>query len=119
VINGLKEQDKIERLIFPMDETFSQFELAQKQMTGACGLLTVVLQAPLRKSIVDFCESLNHIMMAVSWGGHESLVIPKCAGIDPADFDAENEEHRYVRLYVGLEDPEYLLRDILQALDKI
>jgi cystathionine beta-lyase/cystathionine gamma-synthase len=53
--------------------------------------------------------------MAVSWGGHESLVIPKCAGIDPSVFDPSDREHRMLRLYVGLEDPEYLVRDLSNA----
>lgn len=70
-------------------------------------------------SIVQFCESLQHIMMAVSWGGHESLIIPKCAGLKEADFDASNKEHRYIRMYVGLEEPGYLISDLAQALDKI
>jgi cystathionine beta-lyase/cystathionine gamma-synthase len=51
----------------------------------------------------------------VSWGGHESLVIPKCAGIDPSEFDPSNREHRMLRLYVGLEDPDYLVRDLSHA----
>jgi cystathionine beta-lyase/cystathionine gamma-synthase len=69
-----------------------------------------------RESIVKFCESLKHILMAVSWGGHESLVIPKCCGIAPKDFDPRNKEHRYVRMYVGMEDPQYLIADLRQAL---
>jgi cystathionine beta-lyase/cystathionine gamma-synthase len=58
-------------------------------------------------------------MMAVSWGGHESLVIPKCAGIEPKDFDPDNREHRYVRMYVGLEDASYLMADLEQAFAKM
>ena len=58
-------------------------------------------------------------MMAVSWGGHERLVIPKCAGIASADFDVDNRDHRMMRLYVGLEDAEYLIKDLGQALEKI
>ena len=58
-------------------------------------------------------------MMAVSWGGHESLIIPKCTGIQPADFDATNRGHRMIRLYVGLEDADYLIRDLGQALEKL
>ena len=54
--------------------------------------------------------------MAVSWGGHESLVIPKCASLQPAEFTASNIEHRMIRLYIGLEDAEYLIADIDQAL---
>jgi len=62
---------------------------------------------------------LQHILLAVSWGGHESLVIPKCASIQPADFDAKNKEHRMIRMYVGMEDADYLVKDLGQAFDKI
>jgi cystathionine beta-lyase/cystathionine gamma-synthase len=116
VLQFLKQHPRVERVIFPFDESFSQYELAKKQMTGACGLLTIILRTKKMESIVRFCESLQHIMMAVSWGGHESLVIPKCAGINKSDFDPANEEHRYVRLYVGLEDAAYLVNDLEQAL---
>ncbi|HEX7844432.1 MAG TPA: PLP-dependent aspartate aminotransferase family protein [Chitinophagaceae bacterium] len=119
LISYLKQHSKIESIIFPFDESFPQYELAKQQMTGACGLFTIVLKATRREEIVRFCESLKHIMMAVSWGGHESLVIPKCAGIAEADFDPSNREHRYVRMYAGLEDPGYLIADLEQALNKI
>lgn len=118
VINALKQHPKIERIIFPFDESFPQIQLAKKQMKDACGLFTIVLKAKRKSEIVKFCESLQHIMMAVSWGGHESLVIPKCTGIKEQDFDANNPEHRYIRMYVGLEDSAYLLNDLFQALDK-
>ena len=88
-------------------------------MKGACGLFTFVVKTGKMASIVKFCESLRHIMMAVSWGGHESLVIPKCSGLKAAEFDPANKEHRYVRMYVGLEDPAYLIADLEQALDKM
>jgi cystathionine beta-lyase/cystathionine gamma-synthase len=116
VVQYMKQHPKVEFLLFPFDETFPQFELAKKQMKGACGLFTFVLKADKRESIVRFCESLQHIMMAVSWGGHESLVIPKCAGIQPGDFDSSNREHRYIRMYVGLEESKYLIADLEQAL---
>ena len=57
--------------------------------------------------------------MAVSWGGHESLIIPKCSGIQPADFNVANKEHRMLRLYVGLEDADYLIKDLEQAFEKM
>jgi cystathionine beta-lyase/cystathionine gamma-synthase len=116
VVQFLKQHPKVESVIFPLDKSFPQYDLAKQQMTGACGLFTVVLKTTKMESIVKFCESLQHIMMAVSWGGHESLVIPKCSGIHPQDFDPSNREHRYVRMYVGLEEPEYLIADLDQAL---
>lgn len=118
VIRFLKHHPKVESVIFPFDESFPQYELAKKQMKGACGLFTIVLKARQKEEIVRFCESLEHIMMAVSWGGHESLVIPKCAGIPDNEFDPSTSEHRYVRIYIGLEDSSYLIEDLARALDK-
>jgi len=116
VVAFLKQHPRIGRLLFPFDKDFPQYELAQKQMTGACGLLTFTLKDGTVESITKFCEALKHIQMAVSWGGYESLVIPRCAGIAPADFDAANEGHQYIRLYAGLEEADYLIKDLEQAL---
>ena len=119
VIAFLKQHPAVESILFPFDDSFPQKELAHKQMKDAFGLMTLVLKTDSRQAIVRFCESLKHILMAVSWGGHESLVIPKCAGIPAADFQAANPEHRYIRLYIGLEEPSYIIQDLEQALATI
>lgn len=119
VVDFLNQHPRVESLLFPFDEKFPQYELAKKQMKGACGLLSFYIRANRIAEVEKFCESLENILMAVSWGGHESLVIPKCSGIAPADFDRNNKEHRMIRLYVGLEEPEYLIRDLSQAFDKM
>jgi cystathionine beta-lyase/cystathionine gamma-synthase len=115
----LRQNPKVESIIFPFDESFPQYELAIRQMKNAGGLLTFILKTKKREEIIRFCESLKHFMMAVSWGGHESLVLPKCAGIKPADFDPSKAEHRSIRMYVGLEDPVYLINDLEQAFANI
>ncbi|HEY8688096.1 MAG TPA: PLP-dependent aspartate aminotransferase family protein [Chitinophagaceae bacterium] len=119
VLSFLKQHPKVEQVIFPFDENFPQYELAKQQMKGACGLLSFIIKATEINQIEKFCESLQHILMAVSWGGHESLVIPKCASIKREEFDAGNKEHRMLRLYVGLEEPDYLIKDLQQAFEKI
>ena len=119
VVGFIKQHPKISSFLFPFDDTFPQYELARRQMKGACGLITFAIDVKLKDEIVKFCESLQHIMMAVSWGGHESLIIPKCAGISEKDFNPGNIEHRYVRLYCGLEDADYLIKDLEQALNGI
>jgi cystathionine beta-lyase/cystathionine gamma-synthase len=119
VVNFVKQHPKVESVIFPFDESFPQYALAKRQMKNACGLFTFILKTKKMQEIVTFCESLQHILMAVSWGGHESLIIPKCAGLKLSDFDANNREHRYIRMYVGLEEPDYLIKDLEQALGRI
>lgn len=117
VLNFLKQHPRIDKILFPLDESFPQYSLAKSQMQGACGLVTITLKAGTAESITRFCESLKHFSIAVSWGGHESLVIPKCAGIPPEQFDPANEEHQYIRIYTGLEEPQYLINDLAQALE--
>lgn len=119
VVGFLKAHPRVEKVLFPMDPSFPQFELAQRQMTGACGLVTIFLKAESAKTIELFCESLKHILMAVSWGGHESLILPKCAGMKPEDFDPQNQDHRSLRLYIGLEEPAYLIADLSGAFESI
>ena len=119
VVSWLKQHPSVESVIFPFDDSFPQVDLAKRQMKGACGLLTFIIKAGHIEQIEKFCNSLQHIFMAVSWGGHESLIIPKCSSIQPAEFDPTNKEHRMLRLYVGLEEPEYLIKDLEQAFEKM
>lgn len=119
VVGYLKQHPKIGTILFPFDASFPQYALAKEQMSGACGLFTFTIKNGTMESITRFCESLQHILMAVSWGGYESLVIPKCASIHPADFDKDNIEHQYIRMYVGLEEADYIIADLEQALEKM
>jgi cystathionine beta-lyase/cystathionine gamma-synthase len=116
VVQFMKQHPKVESVIFPFDESFPQYQLAKQQMKDAGGLFTFILKTKKREDIVRFCESLKHILIAVSWGGHESLILPKCAGIKATDFDENNIEHTYIRMYVGLEEAKYLISDLEQAL---
>jgi cystathionine beta-lyase/cystathionine gamma-synthase len=117
VISYLKNHPKIDRVIFPFDNDFPQLELAQKQMKGACGLFTIVFKSESYSQIEKFTYSLKHFLVAVSWGGHESLILPQAAGIGPEKFDPAIEQHRMARVYVGLEDGDYLIADLQQALE--
>jgi cystathionine beta-lyase/cystathionine gamma-synthase len=115
VLDHLKQHPQVEKVIFPFDESFDQYELAKRQMKNVCGLLTFIIKADAVEDVERFCNSLKHILMAVSWGGYESLIIPKCAGFKAGEFNADNAEHRMIRLYVGLEDAEYIISDLDQA----
>lgn len=119
VISFLQYHPHVEQVIFPFSRSFPQYNLAKKQMNGACGLLTFILKEVTLIQIETFCESLEHIAMAVSWGGHESLIIPRCAGLPVKEFNAQNKEHRMLRMYVGLEEADYLINDLQRGFDSI
>lgn len=119
VVEWLKEHPQIQKIYFPLDPDFPQYELARRQMKGAAGLITIQLKANSREQVELFCNSLKHFLMAVSWGGHESLAFPACASMRTEDFDANDPRHSMVRLYIGLEEAGYLIADLEQALQKM
>jgi cystathionine beta-lyase/cystathionine gamma-synthase len=119
VVAFLKQHPKVEDIIFPFDTDFPQYTLAKKQMNGACGLLSFYLKVKNIKDVVNFCERLKHILMAISWGGYESLIVPGCASVKESDYDIAKKSHRMLRLYVGQEEAEYIINDLQQALNII
>jgi len=116
VVAWLKQQPQIDKLLWPFDVDFKQKKLAEQQMQGCGGLFSFTLKNSSLNRIEAFCDKLQHILLAVSWGGHESLVIPSVASVSPADYDANNVRHQLIRMYVGLEDADYLIKDLEQAL---
>ena len=88
-------------------------------LTGTSGLFSLDLDDGI--DIPAFCDALRLFKLGVSWGGHESLVVPalvsraQAAGPNSAlDFDVPE---RMVRLHVGLEGTEALWADLHQAFD--
>jgi cystathionine beta-lyase/cystathionine gamma-synthase len=65
-----------------------------------------------------FCDSLKHFLMAASWGGHESLIYPVAASYNTGNYKS-SLPFTMVRFYIGLEDPDYLIKDLEQALEKV
>lgn len=122
VLAFLQTHPKVEKVYCPHDVGNPQFGLTRTQLRGASGLLTVALRAPDVAGVERFCNALRHFLMTVSWGGYESLQFPVCA-VYPADAPlvppAGGAGLNYVRLSVGLEEPEALIADLRQALAAI
>ena len=119
VVLFLQAHPMVEKVIFPWSADFDQAVLARKQMKDGFGLLTFIVKPMGISRIELFCESLNHILMAVSWGGHESLIIPRCSSVSRESFNEQDHTHRMIRLYCGLEEPAYIIEDLRQAFSKI
>ena len=98
---------------------FSQYELAKTQMTGCGGLITIVLKVQDKPAVLRFIDAINNFLMAVSWGGYESLMIPSIIFHDMPGIPDSSIPWTYVRLYIGLENADYLIEDLEQALDKM
>ena len=117
VTDWLSNHPAVDNVIWPFHPNFKQAALAKKQMQGCGGMFSFTLKNSSVQKIETFCNKLQHILMAVSWGGHESLVIPSIAGFPKEDYDPANPRHQLIRVYIGLEDAGYLIKDLEQALD--
>jgi cystathionine beta-lyase/cystathionine gamma-synthase len=116
ITEWLAAHPAVDQVIWPFSPDFKQGDLAKKQMLGCGGMFSFVFKEPSVQKIEAFCNRLQHILMAVSWGGHESLIIPSIAGVKLVDYDTGNPRHQLIRMYVGLEDADYLIKDLEQAL---
>jgi cystathionine beta-lyase/cystathionine gamma-synthase len=114
VLSFLESHPKVEKVYFPYSKTNPQFGLAEKQMRGASGLMTLQLRADDIAAVERFCNALDRFLMTVSWGGYESLAFPVCA-VYPADAPIHPPGAlplSLVRLSIGLEEPDVLIADL-------
>ncbi len=112
----LESHPKVERVLFPFLPSFPQYELAKQQMSGCGGLITVFLKTDSMEKVEAFFKKLNRFLFAVSWGGHESLVIPMAAFYNIPGRENPPYPFTMMRFYIGLEDPEWLMEDLEEAL---
>ena len=115
----LNNHPKIEKVIHPFAADFLQQALAKKQMRGCGGLLTIALKVDSKEEVLKFTKAIQRFLIAVSWGGYESLMMPAIAFHDVEGAEDSIVPWNYVRLYIGLENPDYLIDDLNQALESM
>ncbi len=120
IIEKLDGHPKVERIWYPFHHSFPQLELAKKQMTGCGGLFSVQFKADSMEKMEAFVHRIRRFLMAVSWGGHESLMIPTIGFYNiPGRSGNPALPFTFVRFYVGLEDADWLWEDLEQAMDAL
>jgi cystathionine beta-lyase/cystathionine gamma-synthase len=119
LVDFMSNHPQVEKVIYPFLKSFAQYELAKKQMHWCGGLFTVLIKAKDTAQVELFCNSLKRYLMAVSWGGHESLIMPACSFHLRTDIDTGPYPFNMIRFYIGLEEPEVLIDDLKQAFKKI
>ncbi|MBR9919455.1 MAG: PLP-dependent transferase [Bacteroidetes bacterium] len=118
IANFLAEHPMVESIIYPHHPSFPQYDLARKQMQAAGGLISFHLKAPDIETSERFFHALERFLLAVSWGGHESLVMPTAAFHKIPGQEDSPLPWTLFRLYIGLEDPDWLMEDLSRAFEK-
>ena len=117
IAEWLAGRPEVAHVLCPMLPGAPGHELWRRDFTGGCGLFSVVLKGGTPAARARFIDALELFGIGYSWGGYESLVIP----FDPARIRTEThwppagwdpDDKLGVRLSIGLEDPEDLMRDL-------
>lgn len=109
VLAFLETHNAVKSIKHPNHKDHPQQALGIKQFTQIMPLFSVEFKCKDVEKIHAFCDALTSFQIAVSWGGHESLVLP-------VTFDYYGVETTFVRFYIGLEEPDFLIKDIEQAI---
>ncbi len=87
-------------------------------LSGTSGLFSVIFNDSV--NVRTLCNHLKLFKLGVSWGGHESLIVPGEVVLQqraqPNSAHTFGIDPRSVRLHVGLEGTEALWRDIEEAI---
>jgi cysteine-S-conjugate beta-lyase len=121
IINFLKRQKKIKEILYPHKPLSRNYRLWKKYYSGATGLLSLVIKAKKKASVIKFVNSLELFGIGYSWGGFESLVIlqelkKKTEYTKGRNYYRFNKNEHIVRLHIGLEDPNDLISDLKNSL---
>jgi methionine-gamma-lyase len=123
IVEFLRTHPQVQAVAYPglpeMGE--NQVELWKRQCTGTGSLLCFFTQGGEAEAF-KVLDAIQHMKMAVSLGGVESL-IEHPYSMTHADMTAAEKDHagitqNMIRLSVGLEDPDDLIADLKQALEK-
>lgn len=121
IADHLAQCSPIKRIIYPGRADHPQAELAQRQMTA--GSTLVAFELPGKQAAFNFENALEIIKISNNLGDAKSLVTHPATtthkNLSAEDRDALGISDGMVRLSIGLEHADDLLRDIDQALSAI
>ncbi len=118
----LEKNDKVEAVFYPGLESHPGHEIAKKQMRAFGGMVSFIVKGGREKAAI-VADSVKIATLAVSLGATQTL-IEHPASMTHSPYSEEELEAAgipagLIRLSVGLEDPDDLIRDLQQAFEKV
>ncbi|MEW5787320.1 MAG: aminotransferase class I/II-fold pyridoxal phosphate-dependent enzyme [Pseudomonadota bacterium] len=119
IAEAMGTHPKVARVLYPGRPDFPGHGLAKRQMKGYGGMLTIEVKGG-GSAASAAADRLKLFALAPSLGGVESLVTQPCTtthhGLSPEERARRGISDAMLRLSVGLEDPDDLIADLVQAL---
>jgi len=118
VARWLQSRPEVSRVLYPALPEDPGHALWKRDFLGASGLFGIVLKPAAKAAVDAFIDSLDLFGIGASWGGYESLIQPSYPerSRTATRWQAEGP---LVRIHIGLEDPQDLIADLAQGLDRL
>lgn len=122
VAEFLASHPRVEKVYYPGLPSHKYYELAQRQMTGFSGLITFLVKDADARETAAVVDAVRIPRIGPSLGGVESLIEQPMV-MSYHDFTREarlalNIPDNMIRISCGIEDPEDLIADLKQALER-
>ena len=116
VVDFLQEHSSVSQIFWPGLESHPNHEVAQRQMRGFGGMVSVRVKAG-EQAALDICAKTSVFTLGESLGGVESLIEHPArmthASVSGSALEVPND---LIRLSVGIEDSDDLIADLEKAM---
>ena len=119
VVDYLENHPKVKAVHYPHSSQHPQYDLANKYLKNPLGQFTLELESDDMQKVEAFCNVLQKFKLGCSWGGYESLAFPAVTLYDSMNYSGTTVLFTMVRMYVGLENADTLIKDLEQALTNV
>jgi len=117
----LSEHPSVEKVYYPGLSSHPSHAIAKKQQSGFGGMLSFEIKGGLRE-VKKFFKRIEYFSLAESLGGVESLVCHPYtmthAPLSSEDKKKAGISENLIRISVGIEEEEDLIKSLLKALEK-
>ena len=118
VVKWLQRHPLVDRVLHPALEPCPGSEFYARDVSGGNGLFSFVLTGSNEHALTAMLNGLQYFKMGFSWGGYESLILVANNFEQRRTATQWTDTGALVRLHIGLEDPQDLIDDLAQGLQR-
>ena len=122
VANAINKHKKVLQTIYPGLKSHPQYDLIQRQQRGPGAMISFKIKGGIKET-THFLTNLKLFTLAESLGGVESLAeapsVMTHGSVPAAQRKLLGIEDNFIRLSVGIESEQDLVKDVVQALDRL
>ncbi|OZS41811.1 cystathionine beta-lyase [Photobacterium sanguinicancri] len=118
IAHWLAERNEVDHVRHPALSSCDGHEFFKRDFKGSNGLFSLVLNRGNTEALTALLDGMEHFSMGYSWGGFESLILANENINSLRTATKKDFAGPMLRLHIGLEDPEDLIRDLERGFER-